>query len=124
MSDYTPLGSSTTDPTMQQHLAQYLGQMALAPNQQITANSDPAAAAAGKGFASAFHVSNAPPLPAQGVPPGIAQLAMQQGAQTNPNVNGMNMGGVGPTQQNYQNALAQGLMNSPQTSSLQQFMNP
>lgn len=122
--NFTP-GSSGSDPTQQAGYNQYIqqGQNMISPGQATVQAANPISAAGAANLAQAFAQSKQQPqLPAQ-LPSGIAQQALAQGAQMNPNVSGQNMGGVGPTQQNL--ALAQGLMQSqmPQ-GNIQQFMNP
>lgn len=85
---------------MQQYLAQ--GQLGINPGQMQVAASDPISAAGGQQFGAdlANILSNmSGPTPYD---PAQAQNALQQGAQAQPNVNGQNMGSVGPTQQTMQ----------------------
>lgn len=120
---YSFTGQGAPDPSAQAGLNQYVqqGQNMISPGQAQIAQSSPISAAGALNLALAIK-SAGQPLPAQ-LPTGIAQQALAQGAQTNPNMNGQNMGGVGPTQQNI--ALAQGLMQQPPPQTpTQQFLAP
>lgn len=111
MSLYSFTGANNPDPTAQAGYNQYIqqGQNMINPGQAAIGQSNPISAAAISGLAQAMKgMGSDQPLPAQ-LPPDIAQAALQQGAANNPNVNGQNMGGVGPTQQNL--ALANALQN-------------
>jgi hypothetical protein len=118
MSLYSFTGSSGPDPNAQSNLNQYYqqGLAALQPGQQQVAASNPITSTGTSLLSKALAQAGQqqPQLPAQ-FPAGIAQQAMQQGAAQNPNVNGQNMGGVGPTQQNL--ALANMLMQQQQQPS-------
>ncbi len=91
-------GASSPDQTIQPGLQQYLaqGQMGINPGQAQTAASSPISSAAQYNLAKAL-AGNQPQLPAQVDP---AQAALTNGAIAQPNVNGQNMGGVGPTVNN------------------------
>jgi len=112
--------SSAPNQTAQAGLNQYIqqGQIALSPGQTQLAASNPVASAGHAMLGQALQQAANTPVPGSDV----AQAAMGFGAQANPNVNGQNMGGVGPTPQNL--ALAQGLMNPQPTNATQQFLNP
>lgn len=124
---YSFTGQGNSDPS-QAGYNQYVqqGQAQLNPAQSVVAASNPVAAAAQAGLAKnlAMIQQQNQQLPAQG-PPTLptSPATMAQGAAANPNVNGQNMGGVGPTPQNL--ALAQQLMQpSPPVNPTQQLLNP
>lgn len=110
MSLYNFTAPPNQDPSYQTGMNQYMqqGQNGINPGQAQIAQSNPISAAGMANLAKAFQQGQQPPLPAQ-LPPDISQAALQQGAANNPNINGQNMGGVGPTQQNL--ALANALQN-------------
>lgn len=120
-------GQTNPDPSSQVGMNQYIqqGQSQINPGQAQVAASSPVAAGGTALLAQALaKLGQQPALPAQ-LPPQISAQALDMGAQANPNVNGQNMGGVGPTQQNL--ALGQALMDgsgAQQPNPMQQFLNP
>lgn len=98
---YNFTGQNSQDPNAQANMNQYLqqGQLGISPGPQQTAASNPISSAGISNLAKALS-QQTPQLPAQQLSPDVAQQAMMQGAAQNPNINGQNMGGVGPTQQN------------------------
>lgn len=116
-------GQSGIDPQAQANLQQYItqGQAGISPGQASVAASSPVNTAAMANLAKAFAQSQQP----QTVDP--AQAALTNGAQMQPNVNGQNMGGVGPTMNNA-NAMQsyQGMTTQPQSyaDQLANFLSP
>lgn len=116
---YSFTGASSPDQTSQAGYNQYIqqGQQGISPGQAQVAASNPISAAGISNLGKILG-QQPPSLLAQQLPPDIAQQAMDQGAQMNPNVNGQNMGGVGPTQANL--ALANALQASQQQPGISQ----
>lgn len=116
---YNFTGATNPDQTLQPGMAQYIaqGQAGLQPGPQQIAASNPISAVGQMGLGKALaQAIPQQPLPAQQLPPAVAQSALQQGAAQQPNVNGQNMGGVGPTPQNL--ALANMLQNPNQNQGI------
>jgi hypothetical protein len=98
-SAYGFTGPAGQDPSVQAGMNQYIqqGQMGINPGQAQVAASNPIGSVAQNNLAKALAASQQPQLPAQVDP---AQAALTNGALMQPNVDGQNMGGVGPTQNN------------------------
>jgi hypothetical protein len=99
-SSYGFTGAAGQDPSVQAGMNQYMqqGQMGINPGQAQVAASNPIGSVAQNNLAKALAASQQQKqLPAQVDP---AQAALTNGALMQPNVNGQNMGGVGPTQNN------------------------
>lgn len=106
----TPANQPNDQAGLQQYIAQ--GQNLINPGQAQVAGSNPVGAAGAANLANALKTLQSQPTVPQ-LSPDASQAALQQGAAMNPNSpSGINMGGVGPTQQNL--ALAQGLQNAVQ----------
>lgn len=118
-SAYGFTGQPGQDQTIQPGLNQYAlqGQMGINPGQAQMAMSSPVSTAAQAGFAKALMAANAP----QQVDP--AQAALTNGAIAQPNMDGQNMGGVGPTVNNAMSIPAYQGMTTQQPTYAQQLGN-
>lgn len=106
-------GQSSPDPSAQAGIQQYIaqGQQQIDPGQAQVAQSNPTAAGGMANLARAFaQQQQQPQLPAQQNLGQNGFDAMSNGAVMQPNMNGQNMGGVGPTVQNAQAAQLANLL--------------
>lgn len=109
-----------TNPQAQAGLQQYItqGQQGISPGQAQVAASNPVSAAGMQNLAKAFlaqqqqqSMGQQPPTTAAGQQ--AAQTTLANGATIQPNVDGQNMGGVGPTVQNSQALQLANLLQPP-----------
>lgn len=98
-SAYGFMGQPGQDPSVQAGLSQYAtqGQMGINPGQVQVAASSPISTAAQAGMAKALLAAR---QQQSQLPADSAQAALTNGAIAQPNINGQNMGGVGPTMNN------------------------
>ena len=119
---FTSTQGNQQDPSAQAGLNQYIqqGQSQINPGQAQVAQSNPISAGGQMQLAQAL--AKAGQQAPQGVDP--AQAALTNGSQMQPNVNGQNMGGVGPTVNNSMSMQGyQGMQTNGQPSYMQQLGN-